>query len=61
VPLRAFWCKARVWWYVACDKQPREKRGRYIIHMSEVELSNRCSDLIATPLACMVKLIYLDK
>jgi len=33
----------------------------FLVLVSEVELSNRCSDLIEMPLACMVKLMYLNK
>jgi hypothetical protein len=46
VPLRAFWCEARVRFYMNWVK----------FRIKSIEI-----DLIARPLACMVKLIYLNK
>ena len=46
VPLRAFWCKARIRFYMNWVK----------FRIKSIEVN-----LIARPLACMVKLIYLNK
>jgi len=46
VPFRAFWCEARV---------------RFYMNWVKFRIKSIGVNLIARPLACMVKLIYLNK
>ena len=46
VPLRSFWCKARV---------------RFYMNWVKFRIKSIGVNLIARPLACMVKLIYLNR